>query len=168
MANQTWASQTQVSPPPNQPAAREVTAADTRRELQQAIKGSNQILAQATTVLALFPDTMTVDRAKVTITKRTFYRMAEVMSMRIEDILNATFTVGPIFGTVTIVSRVLNDDQSYTIGRFWRTEAKRLKRVLQGYVIALQRQIDCSKLEARELASMLERLGADNHLATPP
>ncbi len=77
--------------------------------------------------------------------------------------MNASCTVGPIFGTVAITSRVLNGDQSYTIGRFWRSEAKRLKRVLQGYVIALQRQIDCSKLETRELAAMLERLGADNH-----
>lgn len=162
MAYQAPPEQAQISPP----TEREMTAEETRQELRQAIRGSNQILAQGTTVLALFPDTMTVDRAKVTITKRTFYRMAEVMSMRIEDILNATCTVGPVFGTVSIVSRVLNDDQSYTIGRFWRSEAKRLKRVLQGYVIALQRQIDCGKLETRELAAMLERLGADNHQRT--
>ncbi|HSX06692.1 MAG TPA: hypothetical protein VLG92_03165 [Candidatus Saccharimonadia bacterium] len=167
MANQTSASQTQISPPTERTPKRQVTATETRKELQQAIQGSNEILAQGTTLLALFPDTMTIDRAKVTITKRSFYRMAEVMSMQIEDILNATCTVGPIFGTVTIVSRVLNDDQSYTIGRFWRAEAKRLKRVLQGYVIALQRQIDCSKLETRELATMLERLGADNHQGVP-
>jgi len=167
MADQTQTGQVQVSPPPARATAQKMTAEETRQELRQAIQGSNQILAQSTTVLALFPDTMTVDRAKVTITKRTFYRVAEVMSMRIEDILNATCTVGPVFGTVTIVSRVLNDDQSYTVGRFWRSEAKRLKRVLQGYVIALQRQIDCSKLETRELAGLLERLGADNHLGTP-
>jgi len=163
MISQATASQTQLSPPAETAAPRAMTAEEARTELRQAIQGSNQILAQATTVLALFPDTMTIDRAKVTITKRTFYRVAEVMSMRIEDILNATCTVGPIFGTVSIFSRVLNDDQSYTIGRFWRAEAKQLKRILQGYVIALQRQIDCSTLETRELAALLERLGADNH-----
>jgi len=155
----------QVSPPVPNEEPRTMTAQESRRELHQAIKGSNQILAQAKTVLTIFPDTMTVDRAKVTITKRNFYRMADVMSMRIEDVLNATCTVGPVFGTVTLVSRVMNDSQTYTIGRFWRSDAKRLKRILQGYVIALQRKIDCSKLETRELSIMLERLGADNHLA---
>lgn len=163
MADEKSAEPPQVSPPVQKSDPCAMTAEESRHELRQAIDGSNQILAQATTVLALFPDTLTIDRAKVTVTKRTFYRSADVMSMRIEDVLNATCTVGPVFGTVTIVSRVMNSDQISTIGRFWRADAKRLKRVLQGYVIALQRSIDCSSLGARELASMLERLGADNH-----
>jgi hypothetical protein len=140
-----------------------MTAEESKQELEQAIEGSNQVLFSASTVLAIFPDSMTIDRAKVTITKRSFYRMADVMSMRIEDVLNATCTVGPIFGTVTIVSRVMNEDQTSSIGRFWRADAKRLKRIIQGYVIALQRHIDCRELGTQELAAMLEQLGADNH-----
>jgi hypothetical protein len=57
----------------------------------------------------------------------------------------------------------MNVDQITHIGKFWRDDAKRLKRVGQGYVIALQRSIDCSALETSELATMLEQLGADNH-----
>jgi hypothetical protein len=140
-----------------------MTAEESRAKLEQAIQGSNQVLASATTVLALFPDKMIVDRAKVTIIKRQFFRMAEVMSIRIEDILNATSTVGPFLGTVSIVSRVLNDEQTARIGKFWRADAKRLKRVIQGYVIALERGIDCSQLGTQELSEMLEKLGADNH-----
>ena len=153
----------QISPPASDSSSRSMTAEETKQELEQAIEGSNQVLASATTVLALFPDTMIVDRAKVTIIKRNFFRMADIMSMRIEDVLNATCTVGPFLGTVSITSRVLNEDQTSTIGRFWRADAKRLKRVIQGYVIALQRSIDCSALETNELAEMLEKLGADNH-----
>ena len=153
----------QISPPVAEHGTRTMTPQESRQELWQAIRGSNQVLASASTVLALFPDTMIVDRAKVTVTKRQFYRTAEVMSVRIEDILNATCTVGPLFGTVTIISRVMNADQITTIGRFWRSDAKLLKRVVQGYIIALQRGIDCSNLETRELAGMLEQLGADNH-----
>jgi len=153
----------QFSPPPSSALGRRMTAEESRRELKQAIQGSNQILASATTLLVPFPDTMIIDRAKVTVTKRHFFRVAEVMSMRIEDVLNATCTVGPFFGTVTIVSRVMNGNQTSTIGRFSRADAKRMKRILQGYVIALERSIDCSSLETRELASMLEQLGADNH-----
>jgi hypothetical protein len=153
----------QMSPPASESGSRSMTAEETKQELEEAIRGSNEVLASATTVLALFPDTMIVDRAKVTIVKRRFFRMAEIMSMRIEDVLNATCTVGPLFGTVSVTSRVLNEDQTTHIGRFSRADAKRLKRVVQGYVIALQREIDCSALETAELSGMLEKLGADNH-----
>lgn len=161
----------QISPPVSEAERRSMAAEESRQELRQAINGSNQILVSARTALSPFPDTMTIDRAKITITKSAFFRTANIMSIRIEDILNATCTVGPIFGTVTITSRVLNEDRAITVGRFWRDEAKLLKRIAQGYVIALQRNIDCSSLEVGELAHMLEELGADKqpvrHLGGP-
>ncbi len=153
----------QTSPPVADTQPRVMTPEESKEELKAAIQGSNEVLATATTVLTLIPDTFTVDRAKLTVAKRTFFRTAEVMSMRIEDVLNVTSTVGPLFGTVKIVSRVLNNEQSTTIGRFWRSDAMRLKRITQGYIIALQRDIDCSSLGTKELAQMLDELGQDDH-----
>lgn len=163
MAEQYYSPTPQYSPPRAETSSRTMSADESRQELKQAIRGSNQVLASAHTVLQLFPDVMIIDRAKVTVTKRQFFRTAEVMSVRVEDVLNATCTVGPLFGSVTVISRIMNADQSTTVGRFLRDDAKRLKRVLQGYIIALERNIDCSSLETHELAGMLERLGADNH-----
>ena len=54
---------TQVSPPADDTSNRTLSAEESKEELRQAIQGSNQVLATATTVLQLFPDTMTVDRA---------------------------------------------------------------------------------------------------------
>lgn len=139
------------------------THEESKKELLQAIEGSTDVLATATTTLTFFPDTLTLDRAKVTVAKRTFFRAAEVVSMRIEDILNVTATVGPLFGTVKVISRVLNPEKPYVIGKFWREDAIRLKRIIQGYVIALQRQIDCSVMPTRELTLMLDKLGEDEH-----
>jgi len=153
----------QTSPPPIQEEHRAATPEESKQELRDAIQGSSEIVATATTVLTLFPDTMTIDRAKLTVTKRSFFSTAEVMSIRIEDVLNATATVGPIFGTIKIVSRVLNVEKPYTVGRFWRGDALRLKRILQGYVIALQQGIDCHTLPTDELAAMLDKLGEDVH-----
>jgi len=134
---------------------------EAKKELREAIKGSNQVLTSATTALSFFPDTIVIDRAKFTITKRRFFQSAEVMSMQIEDVLNVTATVGPLLGTVKIVSRVLNVEKPYTVGPFWRKDAVRIKRITQGYVIALQRGIDCSSLQPKELARMLDQLGED-------
>ena len=154
----------QVSPPPADDLGTAKTSPEeSRQQLQNAIRGSNEVLATATTVLKLFPDTLTVDRAKLTVTKRTFFQTADVMSMRIEDVMNVTCKLGPFLGSVTIHSRIIGDQQPYTIGLFTRKDAMYLKRITQGYVIALQRQIDCSALPAAELIVMLEQLGQDDH-----
>ncbi|HSX42788.1 MAG TPA: hypothetical protein VLF59_01745 [Candidatus Saccharimonadales bacterium] len=154
----------QISPPASNIGSRTTDADTARKELEYAIKGSNQVLAEATTALALFPDTVSVDRAKVTITKRTFFRVAEIASIRIEDVLNVACSVGPFLATITIIARVMNSDQTSVVGRFWRHDAERFKDIAQGYIIALQRNIDCSALETPELTSMLQKLGTDDHL----
>lgn len=138
---------------------------EVRDELQQVIQGSNEVLATANTVFpfTLFPDTATMDRAKLTIIQRSFFGAAKVMSIRIEDILNVTANVGPLFGSLHIVSRVLNPDKPFDINFLWRSDALKLKRIMQGYIIAMQKQIDLSPLTTGELTIMLERLGEDDH-----
>ena len=159
---------TQYSPPAEHEteyASPTPTHEETKQELAHAIAGSQEVLCTATTFFpfAFFPDTVTLDRAKLTLTHRTFFGVAEVMSIRAEDILNVTANIGPILGSVKIVSRVFNIEKPYTIDRFKRNDALRIKRITQGYVIALQRKIDCSALPCLELAAMLEQLGTDAH-----
>lgn len=134
---------------------------DSAIELTQTISRSHEILAQATTVFpfTLFPDTVTLDRAKLTISHREFFAVAEVMSIRIEDILNVTADVGPFFGSLKVFTRFFNVDKPYTISFLRRSDALRIKRILQGYIIALQKNIDCSSLPTKELATMLDDLG---------
>lgn len=154
----------QISPPATEQETKNTTPEESKQELRDAIKGSNQVLVTATTKLTLFPDTLVVDRAKLTVTKRSFVQVSEVMSIRIEDVLNVTATLGPFFGSIKVVSRVMNTESpSFTIGRFTRDDAMKIKHITQGYVIALQRDIDCSSLSTPELARMLERLGQDDH-----
>ena len=152
-----------VAPPPVfiKPLSRE----ESRQELQRAISDAEEIMAQESTIFpfSIFPDTLTIDRTKVTVTKRFFFLMAETQSFRIEDILSASSTVGPFFGGVMIITRVMNKEQEINIGPFWRNDAERMKRIIHGYVIAKQRGIDTSQLECKELAEMLNRLGEDNH-----
>ena len=146
-----------------------LTKQEAKKELRNAIEGSHEVLGQATTVfpLTLFPDTVTVDRTKLTITKRQFIAVAEVMSIRIEDILNVTSNVGPFFGSLHIVSRVLNVDKPYEIKFLWREDAVMLKRILQGYIIAMQKKIDVTELSSEELKKMLGDLGKDDHSGSP-
>lgn len=134
-----------------------------QQELTKAISNANEVLATATTVFpfTLFPDTISIDRSKVSIAHRNFFRVAEVMSIRVEDILNVTVDVGPFFGSLVISTRFFDNDnrKPYRVNYLTRSDALRLKRIIQGYIIAAQQQIDCSALDTAELATMLDQLG---------
>jgi len=132
-----------------------------RADLVQAIGDSQDVLVRATTVfpITLFPDTITVDRAKLTVTHRDFLRAGEVLSIRIEDILNVTATVGPIFGSIKIATRFFDSNKPYEVTHFWRSDALKIKRIVQGYLIAKQQEVDCSSLSTKELRIMLDELG---------
>ena len=133
-------------------------------DIKQIASRSHEIIASANTVfpLTLFPDTVTIDRTKVTITKRDFFWSADVLSIRIEDVLNVAVSVGPLFGSLTIASRVMSTVDHFTINHFWRNDAIRLKLIIQGYVIAQHNKIDISNLGQNELIETLMELGHDS------
>lgn len=141
--------------------AKDNTKQQTTNALVQAINDSNDVLARVQTIfpLTLFPHTLTVDRTKVTITQRDFFRAGEVISIRIEDILNVMAHVGPLFGSITISTKFFNPEKPYVIDKLKRADALRIKRVLQGYLIARQNKIDTSELSTAELAKTLDELG---------
>lgn len=140
------------------------TAQDKRsaqQELQHAVMGANKVLVSATTVFpfTLFPDTVTVDREKISVTQRFFIQVAEVTTIRIEDILSITADVGPFFGSLKISTRFFSPEKPHRVNFLWRHDALRIKRIVQGYIIALQKSIDCSALSTPELRDLLDKLG---------
>lgn len=144
---------------------RDAHTLDPREGLRKIVKKSHQLLASAQTVILpinLFPDSITVDRTKVTITKRTFFWSSSVISIRIEDVLNIACSTGPIFGSLTVSSRVMNSTDHYEIDYFWRKDALYLKQLIQGYVIAQHNQIETSHLNRQELIKTLLELGSDS------
>lgn len=136
------------------------------KELKRVIKRSNDVLASATTVFPfdLFPDTIVVDRTKVTIIKRNFFWSEQVMSIRIEDVLNVAVASGPFFGALTIASRVMSTEDHFTTNFFWRKDAAHLKHIIQGYVIARHNKIDTKHLSRDNLIKTLQELGQDKRI----
>lgn len=144
---------------------RDIHTLDPREGLRKIVRKSHQLLASAQTVILpinLFPDRVTIDRTKVTITKRTFFWSSSVISIRIEDVLNVACSTGPIFGSLTVSSRVMNSTDHYEIDYFWRKDALYMKQVIQGYVIAQHNQIETSHLKRDELIKTLLDLGNDS------
>ena len=144
------------------PSVKERAAVDDEEhKLEEVVRLSSEVLARANTVfpLTIFPDTVVVDRTKVTIIRRDFFWSSDTISFRIEDVLNVSATVGPFFGSLTIASRVMSTTDHFQIRHLWRNDAIRLKHLIQGYVIAQHNKIDIAKLPRDELVSTLMSLG---------
>lgn len=140
----------------------ELSRLEAEHQLQDMVDKSRDILLSVSTVFpfTLFPDTITIDREKISIAHRLFFKVSEVMSVRIEDILNITANVGPFFGSVKISTRFFYSDKPYEVNYFRRNDALRIKRIMQGYIIATQKKLNCNTLDKNALATMLEELGS--------
>jgi hypothetical protein len=141
-------------------------AVDAINNLKKVVKQSREVLCQANTVILpmnLFPDTVMVDRTRITIVKRTFFWSASVISISIDDVLNVSTSVGPFFGSVTVSSRVMNSTDHFQIDYFWRKDALHLKHIIQGYVIAHQNNIATDQLGRDQLIETLLELGKEDN-----
>lgn len=147
-------------------SAKPVSArADSIARLKKIVKQSQEVLVSANTVfpITLFPDTVFLDRTKVTIIRRNFFWSSDVMSIRIEDVLNVSASVGPLFGSLTVASRVMSTIDHFRIDYFWRDDAIYLKHIIQGYVIAQHNNLDIAHLSKDELVKTLRELGHDSN-----
>ena len=135
--------------------------------ISDIVRHSHEVLAASKTVPLpwnLFPDSVIVDRSKVTIIKQTFFWSSETITIRVEDILNVTSGLGPLFGSITVSVRVMNSTDHYEIDGFWRKDAIRLKQIIQGYMIAIHSKLDTEPLEKKELTETLLKLGRDSRV----
>ena len=129
-------------------------------KLTDAVFKSHDILFKTKTIFpfTLFPDTVVLDREKVTIANRYFFWTERVTGTSIRDILSVEADVGPFFGSVHMSSRFFITNP-YSVRFLKRRDAIKLRRLLQGYIIAYEQDIDCTKVPKTKLLRMLEELG---------
>lgn len=129
-------------------------------KLMDVTVGAHDILFTASTVFpfVLFTDSISMDRQQLTIVHRAFFRTANSISVRIEDVLNIESNVGPFFGSIHIFSKFFSNDIK-SIGFLSRSNTLKIQRLIQGYMIAHHRKIDCSTIEKGQLIILLNDLG---------
>jgi hypothetical protein len=132
--------------------------------LKKVVRKSHEVLASARTVfpVTLFPDSIVVDRTKLTMTKRDFFWTSNVISFQIEDVLNVSCGTGPLFGSLTIASRVMSTVDHYQINYLWRNDAIFLKNLIQGHIIAKNNKLETDRLSKKEMIETLCELGIDS------
>lgn len=136
------------------------SAGHSTEQLLATTEGAHDILFKANTVFpfTLFPDTVTLDREKLTLVTRIFFGAATYSSAAILDILNVEADIGPFFGSVHISSRYFISNP-YSINFMRRNDAIQLQRLLQGYIIVHERKINTVHVSKDDLITLLYDLG---------
>jgi hypothetical protein len=132
----------------------------THEKLIDITEKAHDILFTADTVFpfTLFPDTITLDREKLTVAERMFYRTAKVITVPITSLIGAEANVGPFFGSVQMTSKYFINN-THTVRFLWRHDAEEIQRLLQGFIIANEKDIDVSEIDKDDLRVLLHDLG---------
>ncbi len=131
----------------------------TEKLYDTAIKAHDVLFtAKSVFPFMLIPDTITLDREKVTIVHRSFIKISTITSIQVKDILIVQANTGPFFGSIHLTSRYfINNPQKLNF--LPRSHTIKLQRLIQGYIIATQKEIDCSDIDKEELIVLLDDLG---------
>jgi hypothetical protein len=133
---------------------------EVHEKLMELTEKAQDILFTADTVFpfTMFPDTITLDREKLTLVDRFFFRVAKVITVPISSMISADANVGPFFGSVHMNSKYFIDN-THTVNFLWRHDAEEIHRLLQGFIIAQEKGIDVSDIEKEDLKVLLRDLG---------
>jgi hypothetical protein len=132
----------------------------THEKLIDITEKAHDILFEADTVFpfTLFPDTITLDREKLTIANRAFFRIAKIITVPVTSMISAEADVGPFFGMVRMTSKYFIDN-THEVKFLWRQDATTVHRLLQGFIIAHERGLELHEIDKDDLCVLLEDLG---------
>lgn len=151
------------SEPGSQEAAKdpaEQEPGEVHEKLIDVTEKAHDVLFEAETVFpfTLFPDTITLDKEKLSVASRSFFRTAKIITVPLTSLISAEASVGPFFGSVQMTSKYFVNS-SHSVHFLWRNDATQIHRLLQGFIIAQEKGIDVSDIDTEDLRTLLHDLG---------
>lgn len=129
-------------------------------KLEDVVEEAQNILLNAKSVFPfdLFPDTITIDRQKLTIVHRAFFSSKQTVSVQHSDIKNIQAEIGPFLGSLVITSdHFINSMQ--TIKYLTRKDTLAIQQLVQGLLVAHREKVETSNIDDKKLMELLNRLG---------
>ncbi len=138
----------------------EAEPGEVHEKLVDITEKAHDVLFKADTVFPFtpFPSTITLDREKLTVANRNFFRSANIVAVPVGAILSVEANVGPFFGSINMTSRYFTQNV-HAVQFLWHHDAIELQRLLQGFIVAHEKKIDVSEIETEDLCALLKDLG---------
>src|SRR5581483_2822967 len=113
------------------------------QQLEDLVGMADLILFQVDSAnpLELFPSTLIIDTAKASIIHRQFFATERVHSVMIKDVSDVFIDTSPFFAKLSIVDTGFTENE-VAIEFLKKDDAVRARRIIQGLVIANQKEID--------------------------
>lgn len=131
-----------------------------KQKMESLAHASNSILFKATTVFPFnfFPDSIVIDKTKITIINRLFFFNEDIRSYAIEDILNIEVGSSIFFSTLTCLTRYDNK-KAFALRYLKKTDATFAKKLIQGLIIAKREGVHIEELSKDEIMTYGEAIG---------
>jgi hypothetical protein len=133
---------------------------DADEELNTLVEKGTKCLYKVTAVFPfdLFPNQITVDVNQINIVIKEFFWSERRHSIHIKDIMDVFIDTSLLFSTIKIVDRGYADN-GIEIKYLKTSEAIKLRRIIQGLIIAHRQQIDLANVDSENLVEKIEELG---------
>lgn len=129
-------------------------------KLANLVTKSKSVLFRAKTVFpfTLFPDTLIIDRTKITIVHSQFFLSESIISINIEDILNVNINSGPIFSTLTIGGRFFTQNK-IVLEYLFKNQAIKAQKIISGLILVKKKGISLKNIPNDKLIPSLKEIG---------
>ncbi len=130
-------------------------------QFQSLVEKSKEHLAKVSTAkipIDLFPDEIIVDISHITIIFRQLFGAKQVRSIPLRGVVNVEVDSIPLRATLRLHD--MKDKQNpVEISGLKKKDAEKVRRVIEGLIVADKKQIDLTKVDDQDLASKIETLG---------
>ncbi len=130
------------------------------KKLEKLADQSKEILLEIRTVFPFdfFPDTITIDRNKVNIISREFFKSAFINSIMIKNLKGAVAETSLFFATLMLIPDGYQQNP-IKIKYLTRKDAFEARRIIQGLMVSHKENVDVSGVPPSDLKDKTSEIG---------
>ena len=144
----------------------EIAKEDTRQTIEQETKlrsltkKSHHILFKCRSVFPfdLFPDEISIEPSQINISVKTFFFTSHLLTIPIKNIADVHLQTTPFFASLKFIDRTFVEN-SFEINFLIIHDAERVRKIVQGLIIASAEDINVDKIDTDTLKEQVEQLG---------
>ncbi len=130
------------------------------KKLDELASIDNQALFTAKGVFPfdLFPDTVYIDRNKISIHKHFFFFTKQLQSIMIRDTLTVVVEENLLFASLQIVDKVF-PQETIQVRFLTKSDAKKIRWIVEALIVGLNENIDFTRIPNEDLIPKLLEIG---------
>lgn len=139
------------------------------KELDHLADKTNKVIFKISSIFPFSfpPDDIIIQPLKVDIVEREFFASEIIRSFPFDQIIETQVLSGPIFSTLRIIGKGLRSE-TVEVSYLKKGDAKKAKKIIDGFVLCRSNSVDLTKLDADNLDSRIEELGTIPEIPPQP